>query len=209
MGVHTLHALARTICIEGGDDCRLTTSQFIINKALRMALRQCQKDPSFPIEYLNEEYAYALIERIKQCEPHALLDTPNRHDIQLCQAFDHSLSQLGYCTFQDLAPRALQRLQRDQTLTIQFQERYQAVLVDEAQDLNPIQYALLQKSLSSSPNLTLVGDDDQGIYSWRGADPDAIRLLPIQYPQTQTYLLSKNHRCPPHVVENFCTAYFV
>ena len=73
--------------------------------------------------------------------------------------------------------------------------------MDEAQDLNPIQYALIQKILPSSPNLTLVGDDDQGIYSWRGADPDAIRLLPIQYPQTQTYLLTKNYRCPPHVVE--------
>ena len=199
--VQTLHALARTICIEGKDDCRLTTSNFIINKALRMALKICQKDPSFPIEYFEEEYALSLIDRIKQCEPQVLFDAPNRHDIQLCQAFDHSLSLLGFCTFQDLAPKALQLLQRNTALSSALRDRYKAVLVDEAQDLNPIQYALIQKLVPSSPNLTLVGDDDQGIYSWRGADPDAIRLLPVQYPQTQTYLLTKNYRCPPHVVE--------
>ena len=201
VGVQTLHALARSICMEGEYACRLTTSPSIMNKALRMALRSCQKDPSFPIEFLDKEHAYSLIERIKQCEPHALLDTPNRHDIQLCQAFDRSMNQLGYCTFQDLAPKALHLLHTKPELTARFQEKYHAVLVDEAQDLNPIQYALIQKILPSDPNLTLVGDDDQGIYSWRGADPDAIRLLSIQYPQTQTYLLTKNYRCPPSVVE--------
>ena len=92
------------------------------------------KDPSLPIEYLNEEYAYALIERIKQCEPQHYKIVPNRHDIQLCQAFDHSLKQLSFCTFQDLAPKALQLLQRSYAHTT-IQERFQAILVDEAQDL--------------------------------------------------------------------------
>jgi len=199
--VKTLHALARSICLEGGHTLRLTTSGTMINRALRSALRHCQKDPSFPIDYLNEEYAIQLIDRIKQREPYALLDTPNRHDIQLCKAFDQNLKAMGFCTFQDLGPTALELLHKNPALCQRFQQRFMAVLVDEAQDLNPLQFSLLQKILPSNPNFTLVGDDDQAIYSWRGADPDALRSLPLQYPHTQTYVLSKNYRCPPAVVE--------
>ena len=104
--VKTLHALARSICLEGKHPCRLTTSTTIINKALRLALKTCQKDPSFPIDYLDPEYAIQLIDRIKQREPYVLLDSPNRHDIQLCQAFDTNMKAMGFCTFQDLGPTA-------------------------------------------------------------------------------------------------------
>lgn len=199
--VKTLHALARMICLEGGFPYRLTTSPHIIQKAIKQALLSCQKDPSFPNEYQDTEYALSLIEHIKQCEPHVLLDSPHRHDIQLCQAFDNALRKQGYCTFQDLGPMALDILHKDQKLCAQLKNKYLAVLVDEAQDLNPIQFELIQKLLPLHPNLTIVGDDDQGIYSWRGADPDALRLLPLQYPHTQTCFLTKNYRCPPDVVE--------
>ena len=200
--IKTLHSLCLSICLaDSTKNFSLTSSDQFIKQALRYAIRRCARDPSFPQELLHADVALSLVMRIKQCEPQVAMDLPNRHDIQLCQAFDEYLSSRGLCTFSDLAPRALNLLQTNDQLRTIFQQRYQVIFVDEAQDLNPIQFAIITTLMGPNKQLTLAGDDDQAIYSWRGANPDALRLLPVIFPSTLTYELRQNFRCPPSVVE--------
>lgn len=75
-----------------------------------------------------------------------------------------------------------------------YQQLYQYVLVDEFQDTNTTQYALLHRLAAAHQNIFVVGDADQSIYKWRGADIRNIQRFREQYPQAQTILLEQNYR---------------
>lgn len=80
--------------------------------------------------------------------------------------------------------------------------RYTHVLVDEFQDINPLDLNLIRKIVDlNKADLTIVGDDDQAIFEWRGATPHFI-LNPDRYFQRSfgTYILERNYRCPPNLV---------
>lgn len=75
-----------------------------------------------------------------------------------------------------------------------YQERYQHVLVDEFQDTNTTQYALLKRLAAPQNNIFVVGDSDQSIYKWRGADFRNIHRFRQQYPGAEMILLEQNYR---------------
>ncbi len=75
-----------------------------------------------------------------------------------------------------------------------YQQQYQYVLVDEFQDTNTTQYALLQRLAAAHRNIFVVGDADQSIYKWRGADIRNIQRFREQYPDAQMILLEQNYR---------------
>ncbi len=76
----------------------------------------------------------------------------------------------------------------------QLQARFDHVLVDEFQDTNPVQYNLVQGFVGESKNLTVVGDDDQSIYSWRGAEPRNLLDFKRDYPDACEVKLEQNYR---------------
>ncbi len=75
-----------------------------------------------------------------------------------------------------------------------YQERYQHLLVDEFQDTNTAQYALMQQLAASHQHIFVVGDSDQAIYKWRGADYRNINRFREAYPEAQVILLEQNYR---------------
>ena len=75
-----------------------------------------------------------------------------------------------------------------------YQERWPFVLVDEYQDTNASQYAITQMLVEKSQNLFVVGDPDQSIYSWRGADVHNILNFEKDYPDATVVLLEENYR---------------
>ncbi len=79
--------------------------------------------------------------------------------------------------FDDLIGLPLKLLQRDDAVRAKWRERLRHVLVDEVQDTNAAQYALLRHLLDVTANLTAVGDDHQSVYAWRGARPENLSLL--------------------------------
>ncbi|MBZ4377377.1 UvrD-helicase domain-containing protein [Corallococcus sp. AS-1-6] len=82
-----------------------------------------------------------------------------------------------------------------------YRTRFTHVLVDEFQDTNPVQYALLrQLAPPPSANLVVVGDDDQSIYRWRGADVDNILQFPKQYPGARVVKLEQNYRSDQNIL---------
>src|SRR5690606_2759852 len=117
-------------------------------------------------------------------------------------AYPQRLHNAGAVDFGDLL-LMLSRLWRDRPdVLTRYRERFRHVLVDEFQDTNPSQWELL-RHLAPPPasNLVVVGDDDQSIYRWRGADVDNILSFPKQYPAARVVKLEQNYRSDPAILD--------
>jgi DNA helicase-2/ATP-dependent DNA helicase PcrA len=104
--------------------------------------------------------------------------------LQANNAMDFDDLLMNTVLFFDERPDVLQK----------YQERYQHILVDEFQDTNTAQYALLQRLAAGHGNIFVVGDSDQSIYKWRGADFRNINRFTEAYPDAQVILLEQNYR---------------
>ncbi len=82
-----------------------------------------------------------------------------------------------------------------------YQTRYRYLLIDEFQDIAPLQYTLVRMLAAPRNNLFIVGDDDQSIYGFRGARPDIMRNFPGDYPEAKIVSLQVNYRSTPEVVQ--------
>ena len=96
--------------------------------------------------------------------------------------------------FDDLLMNTVLLFDERQDILSKYQERYEHILVDEFQDTNTTQYTLLKMLAARHGNLFAVGDSDQSIYKWRGADFRNIQRFREQFPQAQQVLLEQNYR---------------
>ncbi len=83
-----------------------------------------------------------------------------------------------------------------------WQERIRYLLVDEYQDTNAAQYRLLKQLAGVGGALTAVGDDDQSIYAWRGANPGNLDELARDYPSLKVIKLEQNYRCSKRILRS-------
>ncbi|MBQ6442757.1 MAG: ATP-dependent helicase [Lachnospiraceae bacterium] len=100
----------------------------------------------------------------------------------------------------DLLTKTFRLLSEKEELRRGWQERFQYLLVDEFQDINPIQYEIVKLLAAPQDNLFVVGDDDQSIYRFRGASPEIMLHFPEDYPACRKVLLGTNYRCTGNVV---------
>ena len=107
----------------------------------------------------------------------------------------------GLITFDDMLTDAVELLESSSEVREKWQERCQWLLVDEYQDSNPVQEKFLLLLAGSGHNVTAVGDDDQSIYGFRGADPKVMLSFPEKFPGTDTVHLSVNYRSDTEIVE--------
>ena len=109
-------------------------------------------------------------------------------------AYEEQCKQSGFVDFAELLLRAHELWLNNPELLQHYQERFSHILVDEFQDTNGIQYAWLRVLAGKNSNVTVVGDDDQSIYGWRGAKIENIRDFEKDFPNTQTVRLEQNYR---------------
>ncbi|HHW4670369.1 MAG TPA: DNA helicase Rep [Xylella fastidiosa subsp. multiplex] len=102
--------------------------------------------------------------------------------------------------FDDLICLPVQILETSDQVAMAWRERIGYLLVDECQDTNDAQYRLLKVLASPRGNFTCVGDDDQSIYAWRGANAENLLQLERDYPQLKVIKLEQNYRCPNRVL---------
>jgi len=102
--------------------------------------------------------------------------------------------------FDDLIRLPLQLLEADAGLAAGWRERIRYLLVDECQDTNGAQYRLLKQLAGPRGRMTCVGDDDQSIYAWRGAQPENLDLLAEDYPDLKVIKLEQNYRCSGRIL---------
>ncbi len=119
---------------------------------------------------------------------------------QVYQRYQEYLAGCNAMDFGDLIMNVLLLLRRNTTVRDILQRRYRYLLVDEYQDTNRTQFELMSWLAEKSRNLFVVGDDDQSIYSWRGAVPANIIEFDKVYPDAVKVTLEQNYRCSAHIV---------
>ena len=130
----------------------------------------------------------------------AAQDDDERVAARIMRRYEERLAAFQAVDFDDLIGLPLQLLQRDPDARAAWQARFRHILVDEVQDTNAVQYALLKALVGPEGCFTAVGDDDQSIYGWRGATIDNLRQLPLDYPKLKLIALEQNYRSTGHIL---------
>ncbi|MDY6813940.1 MAG: UvrD-helicase domain-containing protein [Pseudomonadota bacterium] len=112
----------------------------------------------------------------------------------LFEAYERHLRAYNALDFDDLIVRPVLQLTADQALRERWQQRLGHLLVDEYQDTNAAQYALMKLLVGRVTPFTVVGDDDQSIYAWRGARPENLHDLQQDFPRLRVVKLEQNYR---------------
>ena len=115
-------------------------------------------------------------------------------------SYQKRLAAFNAVDFDDLIRLPLGLLESDAETRGAWQERIRYLLVDEYQDTNDAQYRMLKHLAGARGALTAVGDDDQSIYAWRGANPGNLDELARDYPQLKVIKLEQNYRCSRRVL---------
>lgn len=104
--------------------------------------------------------------------------------------------------FDDLIFKTVELLRSEEEVRNFYQRKFRYIMVDEYQDTNHSQYLLIQLLSDMHKNLAVVGDDDQSIYGWRGADISNILSFEKDYPSTQVIKLEQNYRSTPVILNS-------
>jgi DNA helicase II / ATP-dependent DNA helicase PcrA len=114
--------------------------------------------------------------------------------------YEENCQRSGLVDFAELLLRAHELLRDRPGLNRHYRERFRHVLVDEFQDTNALQYAWLRLLVGDTGSLFVVGDDDQSIYSWRGANVAHMQGFPRDYPATRLVRLEQNYRSTGNIL---------
>jgi DNA helicase II / ATP-dependent DNA helicase PcrA len=119
---------------------------------------------------------------------------------ELYAAYQSRLKALNACDFGDLLLHMLTILRTHRDVLETYQKRFKYILVDEYQDTNSSQYLWLRLLAQSHKNICCVGDDDQSIYSWRGAVVENILKFEKDFPGAKIVRLEQNYRSTAHIL---------
>jgi DNA helicase-2/ATP-dependent DNA helicase PcrA len=119
---------------------------------------------------------------------------------ELYAAYQARLKALNACDFGDLLLHMLVILKTHRDVLELYQQRFRYIMVDEYQDTNSVQYLWLRLLAQERRNLCCVGDDDQSIYSWRGAQVENILKFEKDFPGATIVRLEQNYRSTPHIL---------
>jgi DNA helicase-2/ATP-dependent DNA helicase PcrA len=136
-------------------------------------------------------------ERVPEGESFAFANGKGR---ELYAAYQHRLKELNAADFGDLLLENLRLFQEHPDVLAQYQARFRFMLVDEYQDTNVAQYLWLRLLAQGSRNICCVGDDDQSIYGWRGAEVDNILRFETDFPGAKIIRLERNYRSTAHIL---------
>ena len=120
---------------------------------------------------------------------------------ELYAAYERGLRECNACDFDDLILRTVHLLEEHDEVRARYAARFRYVLVDEFQDTNVLQLILIKALCSEHGNVFAVGDDDQSIYSWRGARVENMLDFESYFPGTRLVRLEQNYRSTGNILE--------
>ena len=115
--------------------------------------------------------------------------------------YQKRLRQNNAMDFDDILLNTVKLFERNEEILLRYQERFQYIMVDEYQDTNHIQYRLIRQLADRHHNLCVVGDDDQCIYQWRGADIRNILDFESDFPEAKVIKLEQNYRSKGNILD--------
>ena len=170
-------------------------------------IKECIKEVNVDKEMFKERSLLAQISSFKdeQIDPDKYInehygDYYARNVGEIYALYQKKLKQYNALDFDDLIIKAVELLRAEEEIRNYYQERFKYVFVDEYQDTNKIQYNLVKILSAKHQNLCVVGDSDQSIYSWRGADVSNILDFEKEFPGAKVVLLEQNYRSTQNIL---------
>ena len=207
MWVCTFHAMCVRMLREDADLLGYT-GQFTIyddDDSKRMVRDIMQalgiEQKQFPINMIRSKISSAKNAMIGPEDMLKSADSPNdKKAAQVYLELERRLRAATAMDFDDLLVRALELLRTRPEVLDKYQERFRYISVDEYQDTNHVQYEIANLLAAKYQNLMVVGDDDQSIYSWRGADITNILDFEKDFKNCKTVKLEQNYRSTGHIL---------
>jgi DNA helicase-2/ATP-dependent DNA helicase PcrA len=129
------------------------------------------------------------------------IDKDGRRIADIYAAYERLLDQSNALDFDDLLLRTVKLLRESTLVREKWQSRFQYIHVDEYQDTNRVQYELLRLLTSPKQNVCVVGDEDQSIYRWRGADVSILMSFSRDFPSARVIKLERNYRSTQQILD--------
>lgn len=207
--ISTFHALGRIILKEQSSLLRLGRNFSIFDDADTFKIIKQIITNEYPMlkNSASNDYIDGICHKISMFKgelktPKALANDPTCDSIVqgIYQKYNDYLRACNAVDFDDLIfiPTRLLLLKKE--IREYYQKRFKYILVDEYQDTNQTQYVLLMCLVASNQRFTVVGDDDQSIYSWRGARPENIKQLTVDFPELKVIKLEQNYRSTSRIL---------
>src|SRR6202166_3893675 len=163
------------------DDLKLDPKRYPV-AALSNAISQAKNELKGPNEYPNRSYADEIVRRVYE-------------------SYEELLKRSGGLDFDDLIMKLVELFNTDDEALDKWRDRFRHVLVDEYQDTNRAQYVLVNQLAAEHRNVVVVGDDDQSIYRFRGADVRNILDFRKDYPDAHVVRLEQNYRSSQAILD--------
>ncbi|MGN0071951.1 MAG: ATP-dependent helicase [Atopobiaceae bacterium] len=207
MWVCTFHAMCVRMLREDGELLGYTNSFSIYDdddskRLVKSIMSSMDIDPKqYPLPAIRARISNAKNAMIGPDELGSQSNSPlDQKAARVWRELDRRLERANAMDFDDLLLKAFELLSKHPEVLVKYQERFRQISVDEYQDTNGVQYALTNLLASRYRNLMVVGDDDQSIYSWRGADIKNILSFEQDYPDAKVVKLEQNYRSTGHIL---------
>ena len=201
MWISTFHALCARLLRREAAHVGLSRDFVIYDSSDQLAaVKQILRDQQVDDSFLAPRAALSRISHAKNRmeSPAAMLARRSsyRDDVvaRVYEEYVKTLAASGALDFDDLLLKTVELFERAESVRNQYSRRFRFVMVDEYQDTNRPQYLLMRRLAEHHRNLTVVGDPDQSIYAWRGADIRNILDFETDFPEAKVVRLEQNYR---------------
>src|SRR5215510_5351640 len=202
MWISTFHSLCARLLRREAPAIGLTRDFVIYDSSDQLTVvKQAMKELHIDDSFVQPRAALARISQAKNRmeSPDALAESAswNRRDDYIAKIYAHYLSALkesNALDFDDLLLKAVELFEQSERVREKYSAQFRFVMVDEYQDTNRPQYLLIRRLVGGHRNLCVVGDPDQSIYKWRGADLKNILDFEHDFPEATIVKLERNYR---------------
>lgn len=208
MWIGTFHSICVRILRRDIDKIGYTRSFTIYDRADQITLiRECIKELNLNKDMFKESSVLARISKLKdqQITSDEFINEnyKNYHERNIGEIYSlyvKKLKQYNALDFDDLLLKALALLKQEKDILHFYQGKFKYIFVDEYQDTNRVQYELVKLLAQGYGNICVVGDPDQSIYGWRGADIRNIMDFEKDYKEAKTIFLEQNYRSTQNIL---------
>jgi DNA helicase-2/ATP-dependent DNA helicase PcrA len=222
LSIHTFHSFCEKLLREFGTEIGLSRNFNVVDE-INVWLLMCQHLDRFKFDYYGSlgnqrrllkdilKYFTALKEQQITCDDHKKFSDSDACDETEClrlkelteayKTYEKILHENNVLDFGGLILLSLKLLRERPFVLARLREKYKYILVDEFQDTNQAQYDLIKLISAPANNLTVVGDDDQSIYKFRGASLSNILKFDEDFPDTKHVVLNVNYRSAQNILD--------
>ncbi|MGH8582175.1 MAG: DNA helicase II [Gammaproteobacteria bacterium] len=200
MWVGTFHGIAHRLLRAHSQAARLPSGFQILDsedqlRLIRRTIRALELDENTWVPRELQWFINAKKdEGLRAADLQSAADRYLDQQLRIYRAYETACERAGLVDFAELLLRAHELWRDHPELLAHYQQRFRHVLVDEFQDTNTIQYAWIRRLTGEAGHVFAVGDDDQSIYSWRGARVENMQRFQRDYPGTELIRLEQNYR---------------